>query len=95
MSNTKAKPYQSYYEKIVDALSKIDYSLGEKYKNTLNMHMDLVKPVIDRISSANGVTFPSENQAGKLFADFRIGIAHGNPPEIEKKGIWDFLGCIG
>ena len=47
MSKTKAKSYQSYYVKIVDALSKIDYSLGEKYKNALNMHMDLVKPVIE------------------------------------------------
>lgn len=84
MSKTKAKPYQSYYLKIVDALSKIDYSLGEKYKNALNMHLDLVKPVIDRISSANGVAFPSTNEAGKIFADFRNGIAHGNPPEIEK-----------
>lgn len=84
MSKTKAKSYQSYYVKIVDALSKIDYSLGEKYKNALNMHMDLVKPVIDRMSSANGVAFPSANEAGKIFADFRNGIAHGNPPEIEK-----------
>ncbi|MBD5544964.1 MAG: hypothetical protein HDR01_12210 [Lachnospiraceae bacterium] len=84
MSKTKAKLYQSYYVKIVDALSKIDYSLGEKYKNALNMHMDLVKPVIDRMSSANGVAFPSENEAGKIFADFRNGIAHGNPPEREK-----------
>lgn len=84
MSKTKAKSYQSYYVKIVDALSKIDYSLGEKYKNALNMHMDLVKPVIDRISFANGVAFPSANEAGKIFADFRNGIAHGNPPEIEK-----------
>lgn len=48
------------------------------------MHMDLVKPVIDRMSSANGVVFPTENEAGKIFADFRNGIAHGNPPEIEK-----------
>ena len=84
MSKTKAKSYQSYYAKIVDALSKIDYSLGEKYKKALNTHMDLVKPVIDRMSSANGVAFPSENEAGKIFADFRNGIAHGNPPEIEK-----------
>lgn len=84
MSKTKAKSYQSYYFKIVESLSKIDYSLGEKYKNALNMHIDLVKPVIDRMSSVNGVAFPSENEAGKLFADFRNGIAHGNPPEIEK-----------
>lgn len=84
MSNTKAKPYQSYYEKIVDALSKIDYRLGEKYKNALNMHMDLEKPVIDRVCSANGVAFPNENAAGKIFADFRNGIAHGNPPAIER-----------
>ena len=83
MSKTKAKSYQSYYLKIADALSKIDYSLGEKYKNALNMHSDLVKPVIDRMSSANGVVFPSENDAGKIFAEFRNGIAHGNPPEIE------------
>lgn len=84
MSKTKVKSYQSYYVKIVDALSKIDYNLGEKHKNVLNMHMDLVKPVMDRMSSANGVAFPSANEAGKIFADFRNGIAHGNPPEIEK-----------
>lgn len=84
MSKSKAKSYQSYYLKIVDALSKIDYSLGEKYKNALIMHMDSVRPVIDRMSSANGVVFPAENEAGKIFADFRNGIAHGNPPEIEK-----------
>lgn len=58
MSKTKAKAYHSYYVKIVDALSKIDYSLGEKYKNALNMHMDLVKPVIDRMSSADGGGIP-------------------------------------
>ena len=84
MSKTKVKSYQSYYVKIVDALSKIDYRLGEKYKNALNMHMDLIKPVMDRMSSANGVAFPSANEAGKIFADFRNGIAHGNPPDIEK-----------
>lgn len=83
MSKTKARSYQSYYLKIVETLSKIDYSLGEKYKNALNMHMDLVKPIIGRLSSANGVAFPSENEAGKIFADFRNRIAHGNPPEIE------------
>ena len=84
MSKNKAKSYQSYYLKIVDALSKIDYSLGEKYKNALNKHMDLVRPVIDRMSSANGVVFPTENEAGKKFAEFRNGIAHGELPEIEK-----------
>ena len=84
MSKTKAKPYQNYYLKIVDALSKIDYSLGEKYKNALKMHADLVKPVIDRMSSANCVVFPNENEAGNIFAEFRNGIAHGNPPEIKK-----------
>ncbi len=46
-------------------MSKIDYSLVEKYRNALNMHIDLVKPVIDRISFASGVIFPSENEAGK------------------------------
>lgn len=47
------------------------------------MYMDLVKPIIGRLSSANSLVFPSENEAGKIFADFRNGIAHGNPPEIE------------
>lgn len=37
-------------QEYIQALSKIDYSLGEKYQNALNIHMDLVRPVIDRIT---------------------------------------------
>ena len=83
-SKSKVKPYQGYYNKIVDALSKIDYSLGEKYKNALCIHKSIVKPVIDKMSSANNVVFPNEDEAGKMFAEFRNGIAHGNPQDIEQ-----------
>lgn len=83
VSRTKARTYQSYYDKIVDTLSKIDYSLGEKYKSALSMHKNMVKPVIDRMSRQNNVTFPNDNEAGKIFAEFRNSIAHGNPLEIE------------
>ena len=35
-SKTKQRKTDGYCEKIKDALSKIDYSLAEKYKNAIN-----------------------------------------------------------
>lgn len=72
-----------YFEKIKDALTKIDYSLAEKYKNALVNNWEYIQPVVDKMSRANKVEFPSASEAGKEFADFRNGIAHGNPQEIE------------
>lgn len=83
ISKTQKKKIDGYYEKIKEALSKIDYSLGEKYKNALTDNWEYIKPVVDKMSRANKIEFPSPSEAGKVFAEFRNGIAHGNPQEIE------------
>lgn len=72
-----------YFEKIKGALTKIDYSLAEKYKNALVNNWEYIQPVVDKMSRANKVEFPSASEAGKEFADFRNGIAHGNLQAIE------------
>lgn len=83
ISKTKIRKMDGYFEKIKDALTKIDYSLAEKYKNALVNNWEYIQPVVDKMSRANKVEFPSASEAGKEFADFRNGIAHGNPQEIE------------
>lgn len=83
-SKTKQRKTDGYCEKIKDALSKIDYSLAEKYKNAINNNKEYLKPVIDKLCNYNHIQFPSANDAGNIFADFRNGIAHGNPREIER-----------
>ena len=83
ISKTKIRKMDGYFEKIKDALTKIDYSLAEKYKNALVNNWEYIRPVVDKMSRANKVEFPSASEAGKEFADFRNGIAHGNPQEIE------------
>lgn len=84
ISKTKIRKMDGYFEKIKDALTKIDYSLAEKYKNALVNNWEYIQPVVDKMSRANKVEFPSASEAGKEFADFRNGIAHGNPQEIER-----------
>lgn len=83
ISKTKIRKMDGYFEKIKGALTKIDYSLAEKYKNALVNNWEYIQPVVDKMSRANKVEFPSASEAGKEFADFRNGIAHGNPKEIE------------
>lgn len=83
ISKTQAREYKGYYDNIIDTLSKIDYSLGEKYKKALAMHKEKVLPMIDRMCNANSITFPSDHEAGTIFSTFRNGIAHGNPDEIQ------------
>ena len=68
---------------IKDSLSKIDYSLADKYKNALNDNIEYLQPVIDQLCKHNNITFPSAYEAGTIFADFRNKIAHGNPEEIK------------
>lgn len=84
LSKTQTRPYRSYYEKIMKNLSKIDFSLGEKYKNALSVNYDCVESIIARLSSSNNIQFPSVAEAGEIFESFRNGIAHGNPPEMKK-----------
>lgn len=84
ISKTKIRKMDGYFEKIKDALTKIDYSLAEKYKNALVNNWEYIQPVVDKMSRANKVEFPSASEAGKEFANFRNGIAHGNPQEIER-----------
>ena len=83
-SKTKQRKTDGYCEKIKDALSKIDYSLAEKYKNAINNNKEYLQSVIDKLCNYNHIQFPSANDAGNIFADFRNGIAHGNPREIER-----------
>lgn len=83
ISKTQAREYKGYYDNIIDTLSKIDYSLGEKYKKALAMHKEKVLPMIGRMCKANSITFPSDHEAGTIFSTFRNGIAHGNPDEIQ------------
>lgn len=83
LSQTRKKKMNGYCEKVKEALSKIDYSLAEKYKNALTNNLEYIQPVVDKMSRANKVEFPSASEAGKKFAEFRNGIAHGNPQEIE------------
>jgi hypothetical protein len=83
LSKTKQRKTDGYCEKIKDALSKIDYSLSEKYKNAIDDNIEYLQPVIDKLCRDNSIEFPSYNEAGKKFADFRNEIAHGNPSEIE------------
>lgn len=83
LSQTKKKKMNGYCEKVKEALSKIDYSLAEKYKNALTNNLEYIQPVVDKMCRANKVEFPSVSEAGKKFAEFRNGIAHGNPQEIE------------
>lgn len=83
ISKTKMRKTDGYFKKIKDALTKIDYSLAEKYKNALVNNWEYIQPVVDKMSRANKVEFPSASEAGKEFADFRNGIAHGNPQEIK------------
>lgn len=84
VSKTQGREYKGYYENIVDTLSKLDFSLGEKYKKALAVKREIVNPVIERVCSANNIVFPSEHEAGKIFSLFRNGIAHGNPEEIQE-----------
>lgn len=82
-SKTKKRKTDGYFNKIKDSLSKIDYSLADKYKNALNDNIEYLQPVIDQLCKHNNITFPSAYEAGTIFADFRNKIAHGNPEEIK------------
>ena len=83
VSKTQGRDYKGYYENIIDTLSKLDFSLGEKYKKALITNHEIINPVIKRVCSANNIVFPTEQEAGNLFSKFRNGIAHGNPEEIQ------------
>lgn len=65
LSQTKKKKMNGYCEKVKEALSKIDYSLAEKYKNALTNNLEYIQPVVDKMSRANKVEFPSVSEAGK------------------------------
>lgn len=83
LSKTKGKKYQKYYDRMVDSLGKIDFSLEEKYKNCLEQNYVYVEPIINRLTAENNIVFPAIPEAGHIFADFRNKIAHGNPSDIE------------
>lgn len=84
LSKTKRRKTDGYCERIKDILSKIDYSLAEKYKNAVTDNKEYLQPIIDKLCSYYKIEFPSVNEAGTIFADFRNRIAHGTPKEIER-----------
>lgn len=83
VSKTQGREYKGYYENIIDTLSKLDFSLGEKYKKALSTNREIIDSVIKRVCNVHNIVFPPEHEAGKLFSTFRNGIAHGNPEEIQ------------
>lgn len=84
VSKKQGREYKGYYENIVNTLSKLDFSLGEKYKKALSENREIMSSVIERVCNVNNIVFPSEHEAGKIFSLFRNGIAHGNPEEIQE-----------
>lgn len=77
-NSSSRQEFKKCCNQILEAVSKVDYSLGDKYRRALKEYDSIVSPVIAR--RVNNLPLPAE--AGERFASFRNSIAHGEPKEF-------------
>lgn len=85
MSKKKSVKAESYFDKFIDAVEKIDSSLEEKFNDTLKRFSFVKEELAPKIIKEEAC-LPIANY-GKEFSDMRNAIGHGFPPEIENKHV--------
>lgn len=83
LPNGKARrSFNSYCEKIMRELIKIDFSLSEKFQKAIIEYSPIIEDTLQKYSIYYSLEFPSPARAGELFASFRNSIAHGTPQDF-------------
>ena len=82
-SRKKKDRIAKYAKKILDDLSKLDFSLEEQFNNVLKNYFDVVNEYQESLALRMKIVLAENINLGQVFSKMRNEIGHGHPKDLE------------